>query len=160
MNALQIHKAGLDAAVRLDGGGLLAGRFFVQGDEGAPIDALLRLLNDPQRQFFPFAHAADEKVRLLSRAHVDVVWPTAGPGDAVSIAGSAVVEGATIDYGDGAIRGVAFVGDMHPDRRRLLDLLNDERPFFVLRSPERTYLVNKARVRSAFVDHATDGDRS
>lgn len=155
MNALQIRKTGLEAAVRLDGGGLLAGRFFVTDDGDSPVDALLRLLNDPARAFLPFAHASDDQVRLLSRDHIEVVWATQ-PLSSASIAGAAVVEAATVDYGAGAITGDAFVGDMHPDRRRLLDLLNDERPFFVIRSAERTYLVNKARVRSAFVANRTD----
>lgn len=149
MNSLQIRKAGLEAAVRLVGGGLVAGRFFIDDRGDSPLDALLSLLNDQRRSFLPFAHASESGVRLLSRSHIEVVWPTGGVSSA-SIAGSAVVEQATIDYGDGAITGDAFVGDMHPDQRRLLDLLNDARPFFIIRSEERTYLVHKARVRSAF----------
>jgi hypothetical protein len=151
MRALQIHKRTLAAAVRLDGGGLVAGRFFVDGEGEASLDALLRLLNDTERSFFPLANAKDEGVRFIARAHVDVVWPTEPVALNNSITASARVVGATVDYGDGALSGDVLVGDLHPDRRRLLDALNDARPFLVLQTEERTYLVNKARIRSAHV---------
>ena len=76
MRALQIQKSTLAAAVRLDGGGLIAGRFFVDGEGEATLDALLRLLNDTERSFFPLANAKDDGIRFIARAHVDVVWPT------------------------------------------------------------------------------------
>jgi hypothetical protein len=154
MRALQIQKSTLAAAVRLDGGGLIAGRFFVDGEGEATLDALLRLLNDTERSFFPLANAKDDGIRFIARAHVDVVWPTESVTLANSITASARVTGATLDYGDGALTGDVLVGDLHPDRRRLLDALNDARPFLVLCTDERTYLVNKARIRSAHVGAA------
>lgn len=154
MRALQIQKSTLAAAVRLDGGGLIAGRFFVDGEGEATLDALLRLLNDTERSFFPLANAKDDGIRFIARAHVDVVWPTESVTLANSITASARVTGATLDYGDGALTGDVLVGDLHPDRRRLLDALNDTRPFLVLCTDDRTYLVNKARIRSAHVGAA------
>lgn len=153
MNALQIRKEAMEAAVRIHGGGLVAGRFFLETPSDAPIVALARLLNTPDRCFFPFVDRSTNDVRFLSREHISVVWPTVmSQGRPSSLDAVAVVPAVTVDFGDATLVGDVLVGDMHPDRRRLVDVLNDPRPFFALRSIERVYLVHKQRIRTAHLD--------
>lgn len=162
VNALKIKRRTINAAVRIEGGGVISGRFFVDNNtEEAGLDLLLRALNRPKNRFLPFDDPVSGKVRFLSRAHIGMVWPTASEEvGAASIAASDCVEDATIDYGDGSITGDVLTGEMHPDRRRLVDVLNDERPFFILRSGDRLYLFNKSRVRTAAIGARISGGRA
>lgn len=156
MNALQIRKEAVEAAVRIHGGGLVAGSFFLERHHDAPIAALARLLNAPDRRFLPFVDRASSDVRFISRDHIAMVWPTA-PGvalDAPRLAAGELVQRVTLDFGDTTLMGDVLVGDMHPDRRRLVDVLNDPRPFFALRTVERMYLIHKLRVRTAHLDRS------
>ena len=59
----------------------------------------------------------------------------------------------TLSYGadDSKLSGEAYVGDLHPDNRRLTDLLNHGSHFLLLFVDGQKYLVNKRQMHFASV---------
>jgi len=149
---LRIEKKGEKADVHLVSGTVLSGDFFLSGQAQSRLgsETLMDVFNDSQRVFLPFTEATSGDFHLLNRDHIVMVELA---GDGLEVMGvefdsELPTQSMSLSYGrdDTRLKGEAYVGDLHPNNRRLTDLLNHESLFILLLADDKTYLVNKRQM--------------
>lgn len=126
----------------------ICGRFFLADNAQYHFgpENLLDVLNNSGKRFVPLSQddvAAEvliQKSRIagLQPRHADCSdWPPTQDDD------PQLWQPAKIVFAGISLEGRAYIGDMHPDRRRLADLLNHVNPFFVFDTDEGPWIINK-----------------
>ena len=160
-NDLQIEKHPYRVTVYLADGELLKGEVFLGScsAQHPGSEILLDLVNDPDRTFLPFRERHRNGVHSLNRSAI-VMLETKDP-DMVGLDGPAagsephfapvVLKCLTWSKEPFVLRGLLYLKDQPPGRRRTADVLNSSDPFVVLRLEQGSYgLVNKTRIGFAF----------
>ncbi len=146
---LQIAKGQSSEVVALMADGKqLRGRFFLArcAQDHYGQETLLDVLNRPGTPFVPFVREGEADVVLIQTCriaglrprHADCVdWPQAQEGDQERW------PPASIELAGRRLLGGACTADLPPDRCRLADLLNHENCFFVFRTDDGPWIINK-----------------
>ncbi|MCK9995036.1 MAG: hypothetical protein KAH56_02015, partial [Candidatus Krumholzibacteria bacterium] len=114
----------------------IRGRFFLADHAQYHFgpENLLDILNNSGKRFAPFAQDGVSAVVLIQKSqiaglqpsHADCNdWPPTQDDD------PQCWQRAKIVFAGFSLKGNAYIGDMHPNRRGLADLLNHGNPFFV-----------------------------
>tara|TARA_B100001123_G_C14868367_1_gene850893 strand:+ start:146 stop:631 length:486 start_codon:yes stop_codon:yes gene_type:complete len=153
---LRIEKQGQHAEVHLVSGKVLGGDFFLSGRARGRLgsETLMDVFNDNGRSFLPFTERESGNFHLLNKEHIVMVELVGtDPRDVLGFSVDATIptQQVVFYHGDDTTRlkGDAYVGDLHPDNRRLTDLLNHESSFLLLMVDERCYLVHKQQMHFA-----------
>jgi hypothetical protein len=155
---LRIKKQGQRAEVHLISGASLTGDFFLSGQAQSRrgSETLMDVFNDSLRVYLPFTEGESGAFHLLNKRHIVMV--ELQESDLSQVLGfdsesDLPTQSVRLSYGsdDSSLSGEAYVGDLHPDNRRLADLLNHEANFFLLLAEEKCYLVNKYQMHFAAV---------
>ena len=126
----------------------IRGRFFLADHAQYHFgpENLLDILNNFGKRFLPFAQDDVSTEVLIQRSRIAGLrprhaespdWPPTPDEDPQAwLAAKIVFAGITLE-------GHAYLGDMHPDRRRLTDLLHFGNPFFVFDTNEGPWIINR-----------------
>ena len=150
---LRVEKKGQKAEVHLFSGKTLEGDFFLSGHAQSRVgsETLMDVFNDAAREFLPFTEASSGAFHLLNRDHI-VMVELIGGGSCEVLgleAGTELpVQAVSLSYGldNDILSGEAYMGDLHPNNRRLTDLLNHASLFILLSAEGKTFLVNKRQL--------------
>jgi hypothetical protein len=123
------------------------GRFFLadQAQYHFGPENLLDVLNKGGKQFLPLAQDDVSEVVQIQWSRIAGLkprqvacpdWPT--PEDDPQC-----WQAAKISFAGTTLEGRAYLGDLHPDRRRITDLLNHCDPFFVFETDEGPWIINR-----------------
>ena len=126
----------------------IRGRFFLADHAQYHFGSenLLDVLNNCGKQFLPFSQDDVEAVVLIQTSriaglqprHADCPdWPPTQEDD------PQCWQPAKIVFAGISLEGRVHLGDLHPDRRRIADLLNHGNPFFVFETDEGSWIINK-----------------
>ena len=114
-------------------------------------ETILDLLNSLEMDFIPFEHAADKALILLKKSQI--VGILADASDIFDQAMKELVQEksnflkATIVFSQFSLEGNAFIGGLHPNNSRLIDLLNSEEPFFYFQAGEQKWVLCKENLK-------------
>ncbi len=160
-NDLQIEKHPYRVNVYLADGEILKGEVFLCGCSALHPgrEILVDLVNDPSRSFLPFRERHRNGVHNLNRSGI-VMIETKDP-EMVGLEGPVrgsephfapvVLKCMTSGKEPLVLRGLLYLKEQPPGRRRTADVLNGPEPFVVMRLENGSYgLVNKARIGFAF----------
>ena len=153
---LVLPKLPISAQVTLFGGDVVSGELFVAA--ASPVhrgpETLLELLNDNTRSFVPFQ--AEDCVMLLNRVtirsvefHSPELMEIFTRPDNESIYGLSIF--LRTELKEVALDGFCFTGDLRPEARRPVDLLNGPEMFLLLYGNDRLHLVNTIAISHAQV---------
>ena len=155
---LRVEKKGQKAEVHLVSSKLLSGEFFLSGQAQSRLgsETLMDVFNDSERVFLPFTEDSSGAFHLLNRDHIVMVELVGGGlSDILGFDSGSELPTQKVRLGYGAdnmaLDGNAYVGDLHPDNRRLTDLLNHDSLFLLLLSDEKVFLVNKSQMHFVMV---------
>ncbi len=107
---------------------------------------LLDVLNAPGKDFVPFAQDDETPLLLIQRSRIvglrpscpdSAEWPKMQESD------EHCWPQAKMAFAGFTLEGRAYTGDMEPHRRRLADLLNYGKTFFVMETDDGPWIVNK-----------------
>lgn len=126
----------------------IQGRFFLadQAQYHFGPENLLDVLNSGGKQFLPLAQDDVSAVVLIQWSRIAGLrprnadcpdWPTTPADD------PRCWQAAKISLSGTTLEGRAYLGDLHPDRRRIADLLNHCDPFFVFETDEGPWIINR-----------------
>ena len=126
----------------------IRGRFFLadQAQYHYGPENLLDILNNSGKQFVPFAQDDMAAVVMIQKSRIAGLqsghndfgdWPPTQDKDPQCWLP------AKIDFAGISLEGRAHLGDLHPDRRQLADLLNRGNPFIVFETDEGPWIINK-----------------
>ena len=148
---LIVSKQAIEATVTLFGGAVNAGQFFLASGLAlrGGMETLLDLLNDNTRAFVPFK-MANGMVFLNRETIRSVDFEAPNIKDVFFTQNNEHIHAIKVhlrkDVGGGSSLGVCFTGDMAPEHRRPLDLLNTHDMFLLLFSEDRLSLINKTAI--------------
>lgn len=129
----------------------IRGRFFLADHAQYHFgpENLLDVLNNCGKKFLPFVQDGAPSVMLiqwstiagLQPGHPDNHdWPPTPEDD------PQCWQNAKISFAGISLEGRAYLGDLHPDRCGVSDLLNYGDPFFVFETAEGPWIINKAHL--------------
>ena len=153
---LVLPKLPVSAQITLFGGTVVSGEFFVAA--ATPLhpgpQTLLELLNDNDRSFVPFQ--TEECVMLLNRVSVrSVEFHSPEMMEVFTRPDNECIYGLTVylrtELQETVMDGFCFTGEMRPEARRPVDLLNSPDMFLLLYGNDRLHLVNKNAISHAQV---------
>ena len=151
-----LPKLPISTQVTLFGGETVAGEFFVAA--ASPVhpgpETLLELLNDNARSFVPFQ--TEECIMLLNRVSVrSVEFKSPEMMEIFTRPDNDNIFGITIylrtELQETAMDGFCYTGEMRPEARRPVDLLNGPDMFLLLYGHDRLQLINKNAISHAQV---------
>jgi hypothetical protein len=155
--SIVMPKRPVRAAVTLFCGRKTSGNFFLDHAERthAGPQTLLDLLNCDSRSFVPFH--SDEGTLLLHRVAIrlvefdspELLTIFTKPDNSFIFALKIVLRTETKEL---ALQGFCYTGDLHPESRRPVDLLNSRDMFLMFYSTGGLILINKNAISHADVD--------
>lgn len=151
---LKVEKRLSEAEIEMADGTLFVGHFYLsdQARHHLGHENVMDILNQPDDDFIPFHLATESSLLLLQKRQIrSVHLRTEDFSEVFALAeGEAgTLVPVLLNVSGKRLEGKAFVGDLHPDRRRLKDLLNTPTPFFLFRSDQETRIVNKHLINFA-----------
>jgi len=148
---LIVSKHAISATVTLFGGAVNTGQFFLASASPmrGGMETLLDLLNDVSRSFVPFK-TPNGMVFLNREAIRSVDFEAPNIKDIFFRPDNEFIYSIKVyvrtDAGGGSYQGVCFTGDLSPEHRRPLDLLNTNDLFLLLFSDDKLALINKKAI--------------
>lgn len=148
---LIVSKHAISATVTLFGGAVNVGQFFLASASPmrGGMETLLDLLNDLSRNFIPFK-TANGMVFLNREAIRSVDFEAPNIKDIFFRQDNEFIYAIKVyirtDAGGGSYQGVCFTGDLSPEHRRPIDLLNTSDMFLLLFSEDRLALISKKAI--------------
>ena len=148
---LIVSKHAISATVTLFGGAVNVGQFFLASASPmrGGMETLLDLLNDDTRSFVPFK-TANGMVFLNRESIRSVDFEAPNIKDIFFRPDNEYIYSIKVylrkDTGGGSYQGVCFTGDLSPEHRRPIDLLNTADMFLLLFSDDRLALINKKAI--------------
>ena len=126
----------------------IRGRFFLADEARYHFgpENLLDVLNNCGKRFLPFAQDDEAAVGLVQGSRIAGLHPRHGDRNGLPQAldeDPRCWQSARIEFAGIALEGRAYLGDMHPDLRRIADLLNHGNPFFVFDTDEGPWIINR-----------------
>ena len=148
---LIVSKHAIAATVTLFGGTVNTGQFFLASASPmrGGMETLLDLLNDISRSFVPFKTPMGmvflnrESIRSVDFDAPNIKDIFFRPDNEFIYSVKVYVRA---DAGGGSYQGVCFTGDLSPEHRRPLDLLNTNDLFLLLFSDDKLALINKKAI--------------
>ena len=148
---LVVSKHAISANVTLFGGATHVGQFFLAtaSPMRGGIETLFDLLNDTSRAFVPFKTPTG--MVFLNRESIrSVDFEAPNIKDMFFRTDNEYIYPIKVfvrsDTGGGSFQGVCFTGDLSPEHRRPIDLLNTNDLFLLLFCEERLTLMNKKAI--------------
>ncbi len=125
----------------------ITGRFFLADHAQYHFgpENLLDILNNSGKQFVPFAQddvTAEVMIQKSLIAGLQPRYSDCGDWPPTRVDDPQCWQPAKIVFAGISLEGRAHIGDLHPDRRRLADLLNHGNPFFVFDTDEGPWIIN------------------
>lgn len=109
-------------------------------------ETLLDVLNNSDKAFVPFAQDDDSPLVLIQKSRIVGLKPTAPDCQdwpAMQEHDEHCWQRARMAFAGFTLEGRAYTGDMEPHRRRLADLVNHGRTFFMFETDEGPWIINK-----------------
>lgn len=133
---------------KLADGREICGHFFLAGhaENHYGEEILLDLLNQRDKPFVPFKEQDEEAVVLIRKAQIVFLRPDQPDSTQWPYINNSTPDcwpSAKVIFPDFFIEGQIYTGDMQPQRRRLTDLLNHPNDFFVIKTNEGPWIINK-----------------
>ena len=149
MHELKVQVTEVDARLVLSDGSEVTGVLFANtsGRHGAP-ESISDVLNDPSRRFVAVREQDTARILVVAKTAIRyagfraVDFADLSPRPNQTSLWHSVV---TLDGGE-SFAGEVFIGEMRPERRRVVDVLNAGDPFFLMWVDAQPRLVNSARV--------------
>lgn len=109
-------------------------------------ETLLDVLNNPGKDFVPFAQDEDVTLVLIQKSRIVGLRPTdseCADWPTMQESGENCWPTAKMAFAGFTLEGRAYTGDLEPHRRRLADLLNYGPTFFIFETDDGPWIVNK-----------------
>ena len=150
MSLFQLPTKEIHVQLRLEGGEVLAGQFFLSehGPDGGP-GLLSQRLNDDSERFLPLA--VNGRVYLVQKSRIASIRVEGGADEFPVPGGEAVTR---VAVGVSMTHGLTIEGrtcyTMPRERERLVDFLNSAPTFVLLQQEEASMLINRDQIVSVW----------
>ena len=130
----------------------LTGRFFLsdQSRNHYGEETLLDLLNNPEKKFVPFTQSGQAPVLLIQKSEILSLQANENNCQewaAVIHMDESCWPPTRVIFDGFSLEGKAYTGDLQPERRRLTDLLNQDQDFFILKTEDSPWIINKTFIK-------------
>ena len=126
----------------------IRGRFYLaeHAEKHYGKETLLDILNNSEKAFVPLAQDDDSPLVLIQKSRIVGLKPSSPDCEdwpQMPELNEQCWQRARMAFAGFTLEGRAYTGDMEPHRRRLADLVNQGRTFFMFETEDGPWIINK-----------------